>query len=152
MSLRELCGEVLANANASEVDFDVLNEELRAQALETLCVAAAFAAANQDAIDNIKSLNLTRDPEDLIEYLKNFADRQFVDEDADEAGMARSFYHGLQMLLAGLEVYTGLPMTEPAAFARAYDHYWDTTKAILLQVQFHRKDRSDDMSDDDGDF
>jgi len=152
MDLREQVFAVLEKAGALHVDFDVLNEHLRDGAVADIAYAAAFFVANDAAIDNVKSLNLTNDPEDLVEYLKDFADRRFVDEAADEAGMARSFYHDLQILLAGLEVQTGLPLTSPDSFAQAYDAYWHTTKSIILAVQYHRQSRISDHAEEDEDF
>ena len=152
MDLREQVFTVLEKAGAIHVDFEVLNEQLRGKAVADIAYAAAFFAANEAAIDNVKSLNLTNDPEDLVDYLKEFADRRFVDEAADEAGMARSFYHELQMLLAGLEMQTGLPLTAPEAFVQAYDAYWHTTKSIILAVQYHRQSRIPDDVEEDEDF
>lgn len=151
MDLRELVYAVLEKAGALHVDFNVLNDDLRSKAVADVVYAAAFIAANNNAIDNIKSLNLTNDPEDLVEYLQDFADRRFVDEDAEEAGLARSFYHDLQMMLAGLEIQTGLPLTSPDAFSQAYKTYWHTTKSIILAVQFHRQSRITEDTDD-GEF
>lgn len=135
---------VIEASGISSVDPDVLNDRLRGHYVGEIAKQAAFIWANRDAVDNIKSLNLTRDANELIEDLRDFADRRFVDEDAEEAGMPRSFYHNLQMLLAGLEAVTGLPMILSQSFAVAYDQYWETTLATLKAVQYHRFNRADD--------
>lgn len=143
-NLRDDIELIIDKSGISSVDPAVLNDRLRGHYLSEMAKQAAFLWANRDAIGNIKSLDLRRDADELIEDLRDFADRGFVDEGAEEAGMPRSFYHGLQMLLAGIEAATGLPMTDRQAFAIAYDQYWETTAATLKAVQYHRKQRDDD--------
>ncbi len=144
MALRDDIDQLIEECGIVDVDPAVLNERLKSRIVSSIAQKASFLCANRDAITNIKALDLSRDPDDLIDELREFADRDFVDEEAEEIGMPRSFYHSLQILLAGLEGVTGFPLCEPYAYSVAYDHYWETTAAILKAVQFHRQARESD--------
>jgi inosine/xanthosine triphosphate pyrophosphatase family protein len=126
--------DILTRAGIDMIDFTELNDEERVQIQKHLCTFIGRYYAKEDAVANIAGLNVAEQPGFLLQTLQKYADG-YVDEQADEAGMARSFYHETQMQLARLEGATGLDLTSPEGFTDAYNAYWDTTLLVIQEVR-----------------
>ncbi len=134
MSRWEEIQDILRRAGVDHIDFSELSDDERLDIQNHLCTFIGRYYAKEDAVANIAGLNVAEMPEYLLQSLQKFAD-EYVDEQAGEAGMARSFYHETQMQLARLEGATGLDLTSPEGFLAAYEAYWETTLMVIREIR-----------------
>lgn len=135
MSRWEEIHDILVQAGIDHVDFTALTEEERLQIESHVANFIGRMYAREDAVINLDGKNLRERPEVILYKLQQFADTQYQDEMASEVGMARSFYHEIQMQLARIEGATGLELTGPEGFSNAYNSYWETTLMVFRQLQ-----------------
>lgn len=134
MSRWEEIQDILVRAGIDHIDFSALNDEERLQIQSHVATFIGRFYAKEDAVTNIAGLNVAEQPEFLLRTLQEFADK-YQDEQANEVGLARSFYHEIQMQLARIEGATGLDLTGPDGFLDAYNSYWDTTLMVIREVR-----------------